>query len=86
MWFVGLFIVGHFIVGFFGFSAHSYWVLCGIFLMFCLLWGFFIVGFLFIVGCGAFWFACEASSTLIESRLLWGFPLDLPVRRGGITS
>jgi hypothetical protein len=45
---------------------------------YCGLWGFSIVGFLLIVGCGAFWFACGASSTLIESCLLWGFPLDLP--------
>ena len=36
------------------------------------------MGFLFIVGCGAFWFACGGFTTLIESCLLWGFPLGLP--------
>jgi hypothetical protein len=68
----GAFHRGAFLCGFFRFSACSYWVLCGVFPYGAFGLGFFDCGFLFIVGCGA-------SSTLIESCLLWGFPLDLPV-------
>jgi hypothetical protein len=57
LWFVGLFIVGHFFVGFCGFSTHSYWVLCGVFP-----YGFFVVG---LFHCGVFIY-CGLSSMLLK--------------------